>query len=89
MKSSFITILVLSVVLAGCKKNDTPSGSGTITIDNTTFQSTTYYVYGFTFSKAAKVSTLEVPGPDVIAYVNADIPPARLTLQANNLNPSF
>lgn len=89
MKSSFIIILVLSFALAGCKKNDTPSGSGTVTIDNTTFQTTTYYVYGFSFSKAAKVTTLEVPGPDVIVYVNADTPPGRLTLQANNLNPSF
>jgi hypothetical protein len=89
MKSSFLIILVLSVVLAGCKKTDTPAGSGTITIDNTTFQSTTYYVFGFSFSKAAKVSTLEVPGPDILVYVNADTPPARLTLQADNLNPSF
>jgi hypothetical protein len=89
MKSSFITILVLSILLAGCSKSNTPSGSGTITIDNTTYQTTTYYVYGFSFSKAAKVTTLEVPGPDVTVFVNSGTSPASLTLQANNLNPSF
>ena len=52
-------------------------------------QSTTYYVYGFLFSKAKKVSTLDIPGPDITVYVNSDTPPNRLYLQANNLNPSF
>jgi hypothetical protein len=90
MKSSFILILVLSVVLAGCKKNDSSSTSGTVTIDNTTFQSTTYYVYGFSFSKAKLVSTLENPGPDITVYVNSDTPPDTwLYFQADNLNPSF
>jgi hypothetical protein len=90
MKSSFILILVLSVVLAGCKKNDTSSSAGTATIDNTTFQSTTYYVYGFSFPKAKLVSTLEDPGPDITVYVNSDTPPDTwLYFQANNLNPSF
>jgi len=30
-----------------------------------------------------------VPGPDVLVYVNPGTSPASLTLQANNLNPSF
>jgi len=89
MKRSFVIIFLLSVVLFSCKKDETPSGSGTVTIDNKTYQSTTYYVYGFSFSMAKKVSTLEDPGPDVLLYVNADTPPDRLTFQANNLNPSF
>lgn len=89
MKTSYLVILVLPFVLFSCNKSNTPSGTGTVTIDNTTYQSTTYYVYGFSFSKAKKVTTLEVPGPDVIIYVNSDTPPDRLTLQANNLNPSF
>jgi hypothetical protein len=89
MKKSFLFILLIAFALPGCKKSDTPSGSGTMTIDNTTYQSTTYYVYGFTFSKARKVTTLEDPGPDIIIYVNIDAPPNRLTLQTNNQNPSF
>jgi len=90
MKRSLIIIFLFAIVLNSCKKTDnTPSGSGTVTIDNTTHQSTTYYIYGFSFSKAKKVSTLEIPGPDISVYVNADTPPNRLYLQADNLNPSF
>jgi hypothetical protein len=89
MKKSFILIILISIVLSGCKKDETPSVSGTVTIDNKTYQSTTYYVYGFSFSKAKKVSTLDTPGPDLIVFVNATTPPNRLTFQAANLNPSF
>lgn len=91
MKRPIILIFIFAIVLNSCKKTDnTPSGSGTVTIDNTTHQSTTYYVYGFSFSKAKKVSTLETPGPDITVYVNSDTPPDTwLYFQANNLNPSF
>ncbi len=89
MKRLFILLVLGTMVFSGCKKSGTSSPSGTVTIDNTTYQSTTYYVFGFLFSEAKKVTTLEDPGPDIIIYVNADTPPNRLTLQANNLNPSF
>lgn len=90
MKSLYIILLLSSAVLFSCKKDNSPSGSGTVTIDNTTYQSSTYYVYGFSFSKAKKVSTLENPGPDITIYVNADTPSDTwLYLQADNLNPSF
>jgi hypothetical protein len=89
MKRSYFIYLLIMALLSGCKKSDSISNTGTANINNTTYQSTTYYVYGFSFSKAKKVSTLETPGPDVIIYVNADTPPNRLTMQANNLNPSF
>jgi hypothetical protein len=89
MKNTVLIILLTGSILFSCKKDNTPSNSGTVTIDNKTYQSTTYYVYGFSFSTAKKISTLENPGPDVVVYVNADAPPNRLTLQAANLNPSF
>jgi hypothetical protein len=89
MKKSYLIFLILPFLFLSCKKSATPSISGTATINNITYQSTTYYVYGFSFSKAKKVSTLATPGPDILIYVNSDTPPARLTLQANNLNPSF
>lgn len=89
MKRILFIIFLTAFVLSGCKKDTSTSVSGTVTINNKTYQSTTYYVYGFSFSKGKKVSTLENPGPDILIYVNADTPPNRLTLQANNLNPSF
>jgi hypothetical protein len=89
MKRLFILIFLIPFVLSCSKKDETPAGSGTVTIDNKTYQSTTYYIFGFLFSKGKKVSTLDVPGPDITIYVNADTPPNRLYLQADNLNPSF
>jgi hypothetical protein len=89
MKKSALIILFAGIVICSCKKENAISSSGTVTIDNKIYQSTTYYAYGFSFSKATKVSTLDTPGPDVVIYVNADAPPNRLTLQAANLNPSF
>jgi hypothetical protein len=89
MKRSYIVLFLLSVLLFSCKKNDTIPTSGTVTINNKTFKSTTYYVFGFSFANAKKVSTLASPGPDVIVFVNSDSQPSRLTLQANNLFSSF
>jgi hypothetical protein len=85
-----ICILISSIIaLSACNKDDNTRTSGTDTIDNTTYQSTTYYVYGFSFSKAELIPTTLNPGPDIIVYVNQDNPAYRLTLQANNLKPSF
>ena len=89
MKKSAIIILLAISILCSCKKSDTINTSGTVTIDNTLFGSGPYYANGFSFSMAKKVSTLANPGPDVVIYVNIDNPPNRLTLQANNLKPSF
>jgi hypothetical protein len=85
MKRLFVLIVLISIVLSGCNKDETASLSGTATIDNKIYQSTTYYAYGFSFSKAKKVSTLDTPGPDVTLFVIAE----RLTFQVSNLNPSF
>lgn len=89
MKSTFYILISLIIVLAACKKDDDARTSGTDTINNKTYQSTTYYVYGFSFSKAEQVPTTLNPGPDIIVYVNQDNLVYRLTLQANNLYPSF
>jgi hypothetical protein len=88
MKRLVIIIVISAVILLSCKKSGNPAApvSGTVTIDNTTYQSSTYYVYGFSFSPAKKVSTIESPGPDIIIY---DSPANVLSLQADNLNPSF
>jgi hypothetical protein len=89
MKRSLFIILATLAILYGCKKDNATPTSGTVTIDNTLYGTGPYYANGFSFSKAAKISTIENPGPDISVYVNIDNPVSRLTFQANNLNPSF
>jgi hypothetical protein len=89
MKTNAVKILVLVVLISACTKEEKTPISGIATIDNTVFKSTTYFVYGFSFSKASLVSNLGNPGSDIIVFVNTDILPYRLTLQADNLKPSF
>lgn len=88
MNRLYIILLVVPL-FCGCKKTDTVSNSGTVTIDNTLYGTGPYYQKGFLFSRAAKVSTLDSPAPDIVVDISIDNPSNRLTFQANNLNPSF
>jgi hypothetical protein len=86
MKNSLPVILILLLFIqVSCKKDKIPETSGTVTIDNTTLLAQTYYVYGFLFSEAKKVSTLDTPPPDI----TVDNDGTNLLLQANNLKNSF
>ena len=87
-KLVFIVIIIISV-LSGCTKEEATRTSGIDTIDNITYFSTTYFNYGFSFSGAKLVSTINAQGYDISLYVNVDALPPRLTLQNNNLKPSF
>ena len=89
MKKGIFIILTIFSVLSGCTKKETTRTSGTDSIDNIVYFSTTYYSYGFSFSGAKLVSTNLNPGPDITIYVNIDNATPRLTLQSNNLKPSF
>lgn len=91
MKALYVILFLITVVIFSCKKSDTPSGSGTVTLNNTLEgnDQTGYYSFGFLFSQSKKVPTNKVPGPDILVYVNSAIPPATISLQADNLNPSF
>lgn len=89
MKKSLFILSAILLILFGCKKKESTRSSGTDSIDNTTYFSTTYYNYGFSFSEAKPVATTLNPGPDIAIYVNVDNVTPRLTLQTNNLNPSF
>ena len=89
MKRSITIFSALLLMISGCTKTEPTRITGTDTIDNTTYTGTTYFVYGFSFSTAKLVSTENSPGPDIVLYVNKENAPYRLTLQANNLNPSF
>src|SRR5450759_3361281 len=89
MKRIVILLLAIFSILTGCTKKESTRTSGIDTIDNITYFSTTYYIYGFSFSGAKLVSTNLNPGPDISILVNVDNITPRLTLQANNLKPSF
>jgi hypothetical protein len=89
MKRKVFILLTLLFLLLSCTKKESTRTSGTDTIDNIIYFGTTYYSYGFTFSSAKLVSTNVNPGPDITIYVVIDNGTARLTLQANNLKPSF
>ena len=89
MKRPVVIFSIILLVLAACTKVEPTRTSGTDTIDNTTYSGTTYFVYGFSFSTAKLVSTESNPGPDIVLYVNKENTPYRLTIQANNLKPSF
>jgi hypothetical protein len=89
MKRTKYIILAMFFAMSACTKTEPTRTSGIDKIDNITYQSSTYYVYGFSFSEAKLVSTNVTPGPDIVIYVNVDNLPSRLTLQTNNLKPSF
>lgn len=87
MKRSFFIILIFLSVLSGCRKDNTPRTSGTDTIDNTTYKTTTYYIFGFSFSQAEKISTLSDPEPDIT--IGNDGTLFNLILSTNNFKESF
>jgi hypothetical protein len=84
-----VIILTTVFLLLSCTKKESARTSGIDTIDNVTYFSTTYYNYGFSFSKGALEVTTKNPGPDITIYVNVDNVTPRLTLQSNNFKPSF
>jgi hypothetical protein len=89
MKTLLFTLLLLGSILTACTKVEPTRTSGTDKIDNIIYQPNDPFVYGFSFSGAALVSTKTNPKPDITLYVNADILPHRLTLQVSSLKPSF
>jgi hypothetical protein len=59
MRKSLYVVLLLSVFLPGsCKKDEIPL-AGTETIETTLFGTGPYYAYGFSFSLAKQISTLD------------------------------
>jgi hypothetical protein len=87
MKKSVYLIAAGLLILASCTKEEPSRRTGTDSIDNIRYMSTTYFLYGFTFSSGQLVSTEAAPGPDITVDTISN--PARLYLQANNLKPSF
>lgn len=92
MRNTFLFILLFSsAILGSCKKDEAPATSGTATIDNTTTLGQTYYVYGFLFSEAKKVATLNDP-VDVLTIspeVNINNEIVRITFNVNTFRECF
>jgi hypothetical protein len=82
-------IIICVAILHGCTKAEPVRTSGIDTIDNTIYKPSDPYVYGFSFKGANLISSKSNPGPDLLLFVNIDNLPHRLTLQVNNLKPSF
>ena len=81
--------MLIFSIFTGCTKKEPTRTSGIDTIDNITYFNTTYFNYGFSFSGAKLVSTNLNPGPDITIFVNPGNSSPSLTLQTNNLKPSF
>ena len=88
MKKQIYILLAILIALTGCSKVEKTRTSGTDTIDNTIYQSTTFYSYGFSFESAKLISNIENPGPDITLIVTRDVP-VRLILQTDNFLASF
>ncbi len=89
MKKTLLFLVTIILVLSACTKVEKTPTSGITTIENTIYRPTNPYVFGFSFSTAELVANNVTPGPDILIFVNTDITPSRLTLQADNLKPSF
>ena len=89
IKRLLFLLVFFGTVISGCTKVEPTRTSGIDTIDNTIYKPTDPFVYGFSFSTASLVSTKASPQPDILLFVNIDNVPHRLTLQVNNLKPSF
>ena len=93
MKKVYLIILLLFSIMSGCKKDNKPGLSGTVTIDNKLYGTTTYYALGFTFSTAKKTSTLNVPPADItidgFTFTVNNKDSIVLDFYADNFLPSF
>jgi hypothetical protein len=89
MKRISIILPAIFLILTGCKKDNTPSLSGIVTIDNNLDgnDKTGYFAYGFSFVLAKKVSTVDNPPPDITIDNDGTI--ENLILQTNNFKDSF
>ncbi len=85
MKKAALILLPVLLFMHSCKKDNVIPTSGTATINNTVGFSQTYYVYGFLFSKAELVSTLDNHPPDI----TVDSDGTNLFFQTNNFKNSF
>lgn len=87
----YLVFIFLVLLASGCRKDREPPLSGSFTIDNNLYGTGPYYAFGFSFSKASKVSTLENPPPDITLIAITDIfgHVTKMNLQTSNFKGSF
>jgi hypothetical protein len=73
MKPVYIIILILSLFAQGCKKENKPQLSGTVTIDNILYGTGPYYAMGFSVPTGKKVSTLDDPLDVITILADGDL----------------
>ena len=73
MKRIFLSIVILLLLLPGCKKDNNPKLSGTITINNIFYGTGPYYAFGFSIPTGRKVSTLNDPLDVISIMADPDI----------------
>jgi hypothetical protein len=73
MKRIILSIAIFLLFLPGCKKDNNPKLSGTITIDNVFYGSGPYYAFGFSVPTGKKVSTLNDPLDVISIMADPDI----------------
>jgi hypothetical protein len=74
MKKSVYLIAAGLLIHASCTKEEPSRRTGTDSIDNIRYMSTTYFLYGFTFSSGQLVSTEAAPGPDIAGFDRGERP---------------
>jgi len=84
LKSKIVIWFLILIFVNSCKKEEI-STSGIVTINNETGFGQTYYVYGFLFSEAKLVTTLNKPDPDITVESDGTY----LYFQATTLQNSF
>jgi len=93
MKYAVSLTMVLLILLAGCEGGKDKPLSGTVTITSELFGTGPYYAFGYSFSRADKVSTLDLPGPDVTVGAgdihDDGVELIESFLGANTLEPPF
>ena len=90
MKGIYLIILILFFALTGCKKNDYPRHSGTMTINNEAVDKN-YSVYGFYVPTGKKVLNLNSQQDVIIIQPDFDVDTTvrKLYLTSNNIYNSF
>jgi hypothetical protein len=84
-------ILIIEILMPGCRKQDNPKLSGTDTINNKLYGTGPYFPYGFSFSKGKIVSALDNPGPDITVYADRNIDGSikEISFDTSNYEDSF
>jgi hypothetical protein len=89
MRKICLAIFIILFAVTGCKKEDGPIYSGTITITDESFEGVTWYNYGLSVPTGKKVSTLNDPLDVITIMASGSLTVGKLFFSTRNLNNSF